>query len=60
MAERRRCSVCGKAAGEWILEKSGGLCWKCSHPGFLATCLFAAVAAAVTVLAIVTHVSRHY
>ena len=55
MAQRRRCSVCGKRAAEGDFKRSGGLCWRCAHPGFVAACMFVAVVASVVVMAIVTH-----
>jgi hypothetical protein len=58
MAGRRRCSVCGKRATVGILERCGGLCWRCAHPGFWAACTFIAVVASVAVVAIVTHLKH--
>ena len=58
MAQRRHCSVCGRRAAEETLQKSGGLCWRCAHPGVLATCMLVVAAISAVVLVVILKYAR--
>ena len=53
MAARGRCAVCRRRTRKWLLEKTGGLCWGCAHPGFWFMTLLIAATIGVILLAVI-------
>jgi hypothetical protein len=59
MAERRHCPICGKRAAQEVLQERGGLCWRCAHPGLVATFVLAAVTMVVVLIVILKYFKFH-
>ena len=53
MAEHGHCAVCGKRTRARTLDRHGGLCWNCAHPGFWLMTLLIAAAIGTVVLVVV-------